>query len=74
MIVKSAYLCKGGLISQSFSLRLKSSKKVPNPCSEHFPYEEKVLKESDLAPFFWRFVSKQKKFLRLSHRPLYTAV
>ena len=47
--------CKGGLISESFSLWLKSSnKKLPNHSPEHYQPEEKMLRRV----IFWRFEPK----------------
>ena len=44
-LTKSSILdSKGGLISQRFSLRLKSAKKVPNHSREHYPPKEKMLR------------------------------
>ena len=46
-----AATAKGGQISESVSLCLKSPKKVP-----------KDAQENDLAPFFWRFESSERLY------------
>ena len=48
--VRMYVLSKGGLISEIFSLWLKSQIKVPNHSPEHLLFRRIVLK--DLAPFF----------------------
>ena len=56
-------LNKGGLISESLSLWLKSQNKGAKSLSCVFSFLVNSAQENELAPF-WRF---EQKFLRLSH-------
>ena len=60
---------KGGLISEGFSLWLKSQKKVANPTRALYVYppEEKMFKIVIWHLFFADLSEKEKKNLRLSH-------
>ena len=48
---------KGDLISESFSLWLKSPKKGPNHSPEHYQFKEKMLRRV-IWHLFWRFKPK----------------
>ena len=43
---------KGGFISERFSIRFESQKKVPNQLPEHYPFEEKMIKRV-ICNLFW---------------------
>ena len=58
---------KGGLISEKFSLWLKSPKKGNSPEHSYYP-SKKDVQESNLAPFFEISAKDQsKRILRLIH-------
>ena len=52
-MAKIKIFCKGGLISGSFSVWLRSPKNVPFHNPEHYPPTKTMLtaRDSDLAPF-----------------------
>ena len=53
---------KGGLISESFLIRLKSQKKVSNDYPEHYPPKDKMLRIcNDLPPFLENFKLSQSE-------------
>ena len=60
------YFTKGGWISESFSVWLKSKKKVPNHSPEHYPPKEKMLRRV-IWHLFLEIWGKVKNILRLSH-------
>ena len=57
---------KGGLISESFSLCLKYSKKMPNHSPEHLFFKWEVLRRV-IWYLFLEIWAEVKKILRLSH-------
>ena len=63
---QSSYNHKGGLISESFSIWLKSHKNLPNHYPEQLLFRWIVLKIV-IWHFFWEIWTKLKIFPRLSH-------